>query len=285
MSYCRYQRFSLSLHENGNIMKAIGYMHFITKPAEQIGLHVQPTWELSYVIRGTGIRFMGSQQEPFQMGEVVLVPPNLKHCWTFAGDDPIECITLYFDPDVLSRLNSLFPEFETVTSRFLEYSEAICFKGSTLHRLQSSLKRIENENDTERIVSLLGIIVDIAQSSELKFVGRQRTDTEIKLEKIKIYIGCNYNHDICINSIAKYMGMNRSSLCTFFHQQTGQTIIEAINACKLSMASQLLSHKDLTIQQICFESGFNNLSYFFRFFKSTMGMTPNEYRKLLQSGA
>lgn len=262
-------------------MKAIEYMHFIAKPSEQIGLHVQPSWELSYVIRGTGMRFMGSQQEPFQMGEVVLVPPDLKHCWTFAGEDTIECITLFFDPDVLSRLNSLFPAFETVTSRFSEYSEAICFKGSTLRRLQSSLKRMENENEAERIVSLLGIIVDIAQSGEHKFVGRQRTDTEIKLEKIKIYIGCNYNHDISINSIAKYMGMNRSSLCTFFHQQTGQTIVEAINACKLAMASQLLFHKDLTIQQVCFESGFNNLSFFFRFFKRKMGITPKKYRNII----
>lgn len=265
-------------------MKTVGYVHFITKPAEQIGLHVQPTWELSYVIRGTGIRFMGIQREPFRMGEVVLVPPDLKHCWSFTGEDTIECISMFFDSDVLSRIKSLFPEFETVTSRFSEYTGAISFKGSTLHRLQSSLKRMENENNAERIVSLLGIIVDIAQSNELKFVGRQRTDTEIRLEKIKLYIDCNYNHDICINIIAKYMGMSRSSLCTFFHQQTGQTIVEAINACKLAMASQLLSHKDMTIQQVCFDSGFNNLSYFFRFFKRKTGMTPKEYRNLFLFG-
>ena len=40
-------------------------------PDEQIGLHQQSTWELSYVIVGSGMRLIGDMTEPFLGGEVV----------------------------------------------------------------------------------------------------------------------------------------------------------------------------------------------------------------------
>lgn len=259
-------------------MKTISYIHMAVKPSEQISSHLHPTWELSYVLQGYGMRTMGSQQETFHTGEVVLVPPDLKHCWAFGGEETIECITLQISTDLFSRLALQFPELDSVVGRFSEYTEAVRFTGITLQRLQTALKRMENENNAERIVSLLGILVTIAQSDEQQPVGRQRTEAEIRLERIKIYICCNYNHDICIDNIANHIGMNRSSLCTFFRQHTGQTLVEAINARRLEVARNLLRRKDITIQQVCFESGFKDVPYFFRFFKNAEGMTPKEYR-------
>ncbi len=73
--------------------------------------------------------------------------------------------------------------------------------------------------------------------------------------------------------------MNRSSLCTFFRHQTGQTLVDAINARRLEVARNLLRRRDLTIQQVCYESGFNDVSYFCRLFKRMEGLTPKEYQR------
>ena len=197
-------------------MNTISFIHMKAKPSEQIGSHEHPTWELSYVIRGYGQRTMGSRVEPFRTGEVVLVPPDLKHCWAFGGEDVIECITVQIPSHFLTSLAIQFPEMGSVVGRFDEIADAVRFTGITLRRLQTALKRMENENDAERLVSLLDMLVTIAQSNEQHPIGRQRTEAEERLERIKIYISCNYNHDICIDSIARHIGMNRSSLCTFF---------------------------------------------------------------------
>lgn len=263
-------------------MKTISYIHMTVHPSEQIGCHVQPTWELSYVIKGHGMRTMGSQQEHFHTGEVVLVPPDMKHCWAFDGEETIECITLQISPDIFSGLATLFPEMESVANIFSEYTEAIRFTGVTLKRLQAILKRMENENDAERIVSMLSMLVAIVQSEERQPVGRQRTEAEVRLERIKIYISCNYNHDICIDNIANHIGLNRSTLCTFFRQQTGKTLVEAINARRLEVARNLLRRNDMTIQQVCFASGFKDVPYFFRLFKRMEGITPKDYRNTVK---
>lgn len=263
-------------------MNAISYTHMTAMPSEQIGSHEHPTWELSYVVRGFGRRTMGSRQESFRAGEVVLVPPDLKHCWTFGGEDSIESITVQIPPHFLTSLTIQFPEMGNVVGRLDEFTEAIRFTGLTLRRLQTALKRMEGETDAGRIVTLLGMLVTIAQSDEQFPIGRQLSDAEIRLERIKVFINCNYNHDICIDSIARHVGMNRSSLCTFFRRQTGQTLVDAINARRMEVARNLLRRRDLTIQQISFESGFKDVPYFYRFFKRMEGMTPREYREQIK---
>ena len=263
-------------------MNAISYTHMTAKPSEQIGSHEHPTWELSYVVRGFGRRTMGGRQESFRTGEVVLVPPDLKHCWTFGGEDSIESITVQIPPHFLTSLTIQFPEMGNVVGRLEEFTEAIRFTGLTLRRLQTALKRMEGETDARRLVTLLGMLVTIAQSDEQFPIGRQLSDAEIRLERIKVFINCNYNHDICIDSIARHVGMNRSSLCTFFRRQTGQTLVDAINARRMEVARNLLRRRDLTIQQISFESGFKDVPYFYRFFKRMEGMTPREYREQIK---
>lgn len=248
------------------------------KPEEQIGLHEHPTWELSYVIRGSGLRTMGSQQERFRAGDVVMVPPSLQHCWAFDGEEQLACVTVQIQQSMFDMLAIQFPEMESIVGRLSTLKEAVRFTGETLRKCQKALKRMELETDAERLVTLLGILVAIAQSDEQYPIGRQRSEAEDRLERIWVYILCNYNHDINIDSIARHIGMNRSSLCTFFRRQTGKTIIEAINARRMEVARNLLLRHDLTIQQVCFASGFKDVPYFFRFFKREEGLTPKQYR-------
>lgn len=52
-------------------------------PKQQISIHTQNEWELSYVIRGQGIRFLGEEKQPFYEGEIILIPPKFPHGWFF----------------------------------------------------------------------------------------------------------------------------------------------------------------------------------------------------------
>ena len=48
-------------------------------PDEQIGYHSQSSWELSYIIVGSGKCRLGKNTYPFTSGEIVLLPPELPH--------------------------------------------------------------------------------------------------------------------------------------------------------------------------------------------------------------
>lgn len=60
-------------------MKKFSFEHVVLSPKDQIGLHKQSSWELSYIVRGEGIRTIGDTKERFQAGEIVLVVPDMQH--------------------------------------------------------------------------------------------------------------------------------------------------------------------------------------------------------------
>ena len=260
--------------------QSIHFDHVRLKPSEQIGSHQQPTWELSLVIMGEGIRTIAGVSEPFKSGEVVLVPPETPHCWQFTDKgQKIENITVIFAPELIYTISATFPELQTHFGNLAEFTKAIVFTGRTRRRLSEGLMLMADLTDAERVSLFIHLLTIIAVSSERREIGKLReTDAQRRLKQIEIFISCNYKRDVSIDDLARHVGMNRSALCTFFKHHTGKTIITCLNEHRLSVACHLLRHTTLTIQQVCYESGFNDIPYFCRIFKRKVGMTPLEYR-------
>ncbi len=261
-------------------MQSMEFHHVKVLPAEQIGCHEHPAWEISYVIRGHGRRLMGSEQEEFRAGEVVMVIPGLPHQWIFdAEDKEIENITVLFTQEWLNGLAVALPELTETVRRISAHTTALRFSGETLRQLQDTLTGMIHEDKGSRLVSLLRILTTIAYGSDMESAGRMSSEAEERLQRINTFINCNYNRDVSVDAIARHAGMNRSSLCTFFRRHTGKTIVEAVNARRFEVAANLLRRQDLSIQQVCFSSGFRDVPYFFRLFKQRFGMTPKSYRQ------
>ena len=261
---------------------SIHFDHVLLKPSEQIGSHQQPTWELSLIIEGEGTRTIADVSEPFKSGEVVLVPPETPHCWQFTDNvEKIENITVTFAPELLHSVAATFLELQTHFEGLAESIKAVVIIGRTRQRLAEGLKQMTGLTDVERLTMFIHLLSIIAVSSDSREIGRPKeTDAQRRLKQIEIYISCNYKRDISIDDLAQHVGMNRSSLCTFFKHQTGKTIITYLNEHRLSVACHLLRHTSLTIQQVCYESGFNDVPHFCRIFKRSFGETPKEHRGL-----
>ena len=93
----------------------VGHYNFVAEP-----FHAE--WELSYVITGSGTRIVGDLMETFSNGEVVLIPPNIPHCWSFdknIHDDKgkIENITIIFPDSLFDKCAYVFPE----TKRYISW--------------------------------------------------------------------------------------------------------------------------------------------------------------------
>ena len=260
--------------------QSIHFDHVRLKPSEQVGSHQQPTWELSLVIKGEGIRTIAGVSEPFKSGEVVLVPPRTLHCWLFNDNgQKIENITVIFAQELLHSVAATFPELQTHFGSLTESTKAVVFTGQTRQRLSEGLKQMTSLTDAERLTMFIHLLSIIAISSERKEIGKQtESDAQRRLKQMEIYISCNYKRDVSIDDLAQHVGMNRSALCTFFKHHTGKTIITYLNEHRLSVACHLLRNTSLTVQQVCYDSGFNNVPHFCRFFKREVGMTPLEYR-------
>ncbi|UCD50352.1 MAG: helix-turn-helix domain-containing protein [Phycisphaerales bacterium] len=92
------------------------------------------------------------------------------------------------------------------------------------------------------------------------------------------YIDANYDKPMTLADIARASHLSASRLAHLFKEQMGITIIEYVTSVRIERAKALLLGTDQSCTEICFETGYNNQSYFTRTFKAVVGMTPRQFR-------
>jgi DNA-binding response OmpR family regulator len=80
-----------------------------------------------------------------------------------------------------------------------------------------------------------------------------------------------------LDDFQREMGMSRMQLHRKLKALTGQAPGEFVRLQRLTRAAQMLSHGHANISEVCYATGFANLSYFAKCFKQQYGATPKEY--------
>jgi YesN/AraC family two-component response regulator len=104
-------------------------------------------------------------------------------------------------------------------------------------------------------------------------------DTE-RFQKVYAYIIANYTQDIDLQVIASIAHFTPTAFCRYFKKMTRKTLVDVITEFRIKHACQLLRSTEKSVYDICFESGFGNISYFNKSFKKAIGQSPLNYRKL-----
>jgi signal transduction histidine kinase/ligand-binding sensor domain-containing protein/AraC-like DNA-binding protein/AmiR/NasT family two-component response regulator len=81
-----------------------------------------------------------------------------------------------------------------------------------------------------------------------------------------------------VEKLSELMGMGRKHIYRKIKALTNQNPNELIRNFRLRKAAVLLSESRANVSQVCFEVGFNNLSYFSRCFYEFYGKHPSEWR-------
>lgn len=124
---------------------------------------------------------------------------------------------------------------------------------------------------------LYSLIAVILHEKNLKYIPTYR---ETIIKPAIEYIHNFYSEkNITIDTLAQICGRKESYFRRIFTQCCGITPIQYINRLKLMRAKEMLSQQDYSIELISELSGFQNVSYFCRYFKKTVGITPTEFRK------
>jgi AraC-like DNA-binding protein len=82
-----------------------------------------------------------------------------------------------------------------------------------------------------------------------------------------------------LETIAAVANLSTTSFCRFFKKIARQTFVEALTHFRVNHAANLLSSTEKPVSEICFESGFSNISYFNKSFKKALGQNPVAFRK------
>ncbi len=257
-------------------------------PDRQIGLHSQKSWELDYILTGRGMRTIGNRRESFRDGEVVLIPPEIPHCWDFdpactdSGGNIVN-VTLIFDDLLLDSILKVFPDMQKCISQILDRRDtAISYSGSTLKKLVSMMSSMKDEDASERpssFLKILNLLGDTSQTGQSGICRKISPDEKRKM-KVRTFVSCNCLRAVTLKEVASYVGMNESAFCVFFKKNFGQTFVEYLNAQRLEHARYLLENGSLSVAEVCYACGFTSPPYFSRLFSREVGMPPQQYAKL-----
>jgi len=100
-----------------------------------------------------------------------------------------------------------------------------------------------------------------------------------RLQPALEFLQQHFHEKITLEQIARSAHLSVSRLCHLFQERMQTTAVAYLNELRISWAKRLLSTTEKTCLEICFESGFENLSYFNRTFKKLTGLTPSQFRK------
>lgn len=245
--------------------------------------HFHPQIEICYTLKSNGTRYVGNNISEYNEGDLVLLGTNLPH--GFTTSNMTEQYVIQFDHDFLGEAFINTIEMDDINNILDVAKRGILIKGQLKLIVQNKVKQLFNEEKMKRLITLLDILDSIASSNEWEPICSKQYTTNINLKQLTRiqllfnYIEQNFQEDINIQSASKMLHLTEAGFYKFIQKHTKQKFTTILNDYRISHASKLLINENQTIAQICYQCGYNNLSYFNRKFKESMGRTPKEFRQ------
>jgi AraC-like DNA-binding protein len=114
------------------------------------------------------------------------------------------------------------------------------------------------------------------------YVGQFDLNQSQRISKVIAYIQENLLNDIKIKQVADIVNMSETAFSHFFKKRTQRSFSDYLTDMRISFAARLILETDRNISEVCYMSGFNNLSNFNRTFKGRYNCTPGEMRSQQQ---
>lgn len=257
-------------------------------PRFDMPFHYHPEYELVYITRGKGQRYIGKSIHNFQSGDMVFMGPDLAHIWINEKkeEEPsaeTEAIVLQFSDQLFASLIDT-PEFASIKQLFKKAQAGLKIEGGTRDMVAEHLEQLLQCEGTEKFVRLIRLMDSLAASEEMVMLnpidyqgGNYHRDRRINL--VYHYVVSRYQQRITVDEVADLAHMEKSAFCRFFKAKTQKTFTRFVNETRVNHACGLLLENRLSVSQIAFEVGFNNLANFYRQFQKIMGKTPGEFQR------
>ena len=260
-------------------------------PCLDAAWHYHSQYELLYISKSTGIRFVGDSVSQFSPGDLVLVGPYLPHLWRndpsyYTGEETnkVKTIVTKFNVNFIGEGTFDNPDFAEINKMLEESKFGVCFGEKISETLHSDILDLVNLSPAEQKINLLGILFKLSNTADKTILSssdmRQYTsENSDRIDVVLKYISDNYASYISLNDVSEIACMTTNSFCRFFKKMTNKSFTRFLNEVRIRNASRLLVQDNLSISEVCYLVGYNSITNFNKQFKQIMGRTPKNYRE------
>jgi AraC-like DNA-binding protein/quercetin dioxygenase-like cupin family protein len=247
-------------------------------------IHYHPEYEINLVMNSQGKRIIGDSIKPFATPDMALIGPNTPHAWTGRESEDVQVITIQFQEDFLSEQTLSRNMLQPINDMLKRSRMGIHFSHEATINMVPRIKRLTEARGFDSLLDFLSILYDLSISrnqtalSSPSYVDLYDTSKSRRISMVNDYLCENLHNPIRIEEVANIVNMSPSAFSHFFKKRTQRTFSNYLSDLRVGNAAKLLIETDKNISEICYESGFNNLSNFNRVFKGQKGCTPKEFR-------
>ncbi len=260
-------------------------------PSFSVPWHFHSECELVLVLDSYGKRIVGDHIGNFMAGDLVFMGPDLPHVWY---NDPeyhqrnstltAHAVVVYFKPEWLSHSFFGLAEATRLSELLVHAKRGMHISGPTQRQISRKMETLPGLQGLKQVIELLGILDILSHSRDFQYLASvgfthsfNETDVQ-RINRVYQYVLQHFNRKIGLEEAARIANMTPNAFCRYFKTRTQKTFSSFVNEMRVSYACKLLLSKDYSVTEICFESGFQNLTNFNKFFKLFTGQSPRNYR-------
>ncbi|HEY8968907.1 MAG TPA: helix-turn-helix transcriptional regulator [Puia sp.] len=254
--------------------------------------HFHTEVELIHFKRGQGTQFVGDNMRRFRAGDVVLVGSNLPHYWRFDDayfegriDATADVRVAHFCENFCGDAFLHLPETVHLRTVLDQARRGLQVEGEAQKKVAGMLEKILEADGMRRLLLLIEALYTIAvspQTRQLSSIGFQPAPQETeygRIDTIYEYSLKNFRRPILLEEISAVANISPNSFCRFFKSRTRKTYSRFLIEIRVGHACKLLIENNLSIKQICYDSGFSNFTSFYKYFKLITGKSPLGYQR------
>jgi AraC-like DNA-binding protein len=251
--------------------------------------HYHPEIELLFIKKSAGTWLIGDHVGQFNLGDVVIIGPNLPHTfrheeiYTSGGDTAGETICVKFLPEIFGSVFLDLPEAKFIQELLAKCTCGIKLMGEIQCRVGTAIEAMLTATPGKKLVYLLSILEEIAQAKNHQLLSSngfmQLSGNKDRIKLVFDFTFSHYHEKITLEAVADLLNMTRQSFCRFFKSRTKKTYIQFLMEVRIGCACRLLIEDEKTVAEISYECGYNSISLFNRQFKCVTGKRPMMYKK------
>ncbi len=256
-------------------MKIIGgnwgvFYHSFTK-------HMHSYYELHYVSGGQGALVTDELEMPLCKGCFYLLPPRTNHEQWSNPKDHLEEYHLAFELVSKSENDSIWSGLLSKGYYASNNSELDAFF-CNIARESTQMKYGYSEAIIQNIQSIFIALVRSMENLKQMITTPCNNLDDMRIMLIDEAFLFNYK-SVTLTLLSEQLKLSTRQTQRFINAKYGVSFSTLKFQSRLSHAAMLLSTTDISMEEICFQVGYKNYSFFSRTFKEHYNMTPAKFRK------
>lgn len=229
-------------------------------------------WLITYTLGGEGYFETDGCEQRVRTGDVTLLKPGTPHRYGTTKGKIWDFVWAHFTGGFMDT--SLLP-LDSLTIKQIEQQGVRERIYQAFHRILSDSR----EQGAYWHELCLGALREV-----LMLLAKQQTSGfDPRIEETLYLLAQRMQETVRIEELARSVGLSASRLSHLFKENTGESIVEALNRMRIKQAALLLAHTNRNANEAAHDVGFQNYNHFTRQFRKYIGVTPSEFSQSVRS--